>query len=154
MIDEVSPAPETDAVGTETIVKDALAVRLKAFFSMDNTRIYRERRFAFLAAAGAATLIAAIALPKNNVKPVIEVAEVTEPQIDLSRHDIALEEDHTPHQLKRLQYARVIVLDHSCKKMASAEARPIKSRKLSRPFINRAIFVSGMNLIYISMTRH
>ena len=102
MIDEVSPAPETDAVGTETIVKDALAVRLKAFFSMDNTRIYRERRFAFLAAAGAATLIAAIALPKNNVKPVIEVAEVTEPQIDLSRHDIALEEDHTHTSIKTL----------------------------------------------------
>ena len=102
MIDEVSPAPETDAVGTETIVKDALAVRLKAFFSMDNTRIYRERRFAFLAMAGAATLIAAIALPKNNVKPVIEVAEVTEPQIDLSRHDIALEEDHTHTSIKTL----------------------------------------------------
>jgi len=80
MIDEVSPAPETDAVGTETIVKDALAVRL----------------------AGAATLIAAIALPKNNVKPVIEVAEVTEPQIDLSRHDIALEEDHTHTSIKTL----------------------------------------------------
>lgn len=92
MMNEVSPAPETDTAGAKKIVKDALAVRLKAFFSMDNTRIYREKRFAFLAAGGAAILIAAIALPKNNVEPIIEVAETTEPQIDLSRYDLALEE--------------------------------------------------------------
>jgi len=49
MTDDTSPAPETGAIGTKDIVKDALALRFKAFFSMDNTRIYREKRFAFLA---------------------------------------------------------------------------------------------------------
>jgi len=93
MTDDTSPAPETGAIGTKDIVKDALALRFKAFFSMDNTRIYREKRFAFLAAGGAAVLIAAIALPKKSKsEPVIKIAEVTEPQIDLSRYDLALEE--------------------------------------------------------------
>ena len=92
MMNETSPTPETDTVGTKTIVKEALAVRLKAFFSMNNTRIYREKRFAFLAASSAAILIAAIALPKNEAEPVIKLAEVTEPEIDLSRYDMALEE--------------------------------------------------------------
>ena len=103
MMDEKSPAPETEAVGTKTIVKEALAVRLKAFFSMDNTRIYREKRFAFLAASGAAILIAAISLPKNDKEPLIEAAEVAEPQIDLSRYDMALEEDGPLTTVKTLK---------------------------------------------------
>ena len=96
MTDDTSPAPETDTVGAKEIVKEALAVRLKAFFSMNNTRIYREKRFAFLAASGAAILIAAIALPKDGTKKAVtKIAEVSEPDIDLSRYDIALEEDKT-----------------------------------------------------------
>ena len=92
MTNNTSPAPETEPVGTKTVVKEAMAVRLKAYFSMDNTRIYREKRFAFLAASAGALLIAGIAIPKNKTEPAIEVAEIAEPQIDLSRYDIALEE--------------------------------------------------------------
>jgi len=103
MIDKASPAPETDSVGAKTIVKEALAVRLKAFFSMNNTRIYREKRFAFLAAGSAAILIAAITLPKTDAEPVIETAEIAEPQIDLSRYDLALEEGHTQSFVKTLK---------------------------------------------------
>jgi len=103
MSDDASPTPETGTVGAKTIVKDALAVRLKAFFSMDNTRIYREKRFAFLAAASAAILIAAIALPRDEAAPVIEVAEITEPEIDLSRYDMALEEAQPPTSVKTLK---------------------------------------------------
>jgi len=103
MIDEANPAPETDTVGAKTIVKDALAVRLKAFFSMNNTRIYREKRFAFLAASAAVILIAAISLPKDNADPVIEVAEITKPEIDLSRYDMALEEGGPLTNVKTLK---------------------------------------------------
>lgn len=103
MIDETSPTPETGAIGTKTIVKNALAIRLKAFFSMDNTRIYREKRFAFLGAASAAILIAAIALPKNDGETDIKVVEVIEPQIDLSRYDIALEEGGPHTSVKTLE---------------------------------------------------
>jgi len=103
MTDESSPAPETDTVGTKTIVKEALAVRFKAFFSMNNTRIYREKRFAFLAAGSAAILMAAIALPKTEAKPVIEVAEIAEPNIDLSRYDMALEDARPVTSVKTLK---------------------------------------------------
>jgi murein DD-endopeptidase MepM/ murein hydrolase activator NlpD len=103
MIDQGSPAPETDTVGTKTIVKEALAVRLKAFLSMNNTRIYREKRFAFLAASSAAILIAAIALPKNESESAIETAEVSEPEIDLSRYDMALEEANLESSVKTLK---------------------------------------------------
>lgn len=104
MTDDTSPAPETDTVGAKEIVKEALAVRLKAFFSMNNTRIYREKRFAFLAASGAAILIAAIALPKNGAKEIVtEIAEVSDPEMDLSRYDIALEEDEAKTSIKTLK---------------------------------------------------
>ena len=103
MTDETSSDPETGAIGTKDIVKDALAVRLKAFLSMDNTRIYRERRFAFLAAGAAAVLVAAIALPNKETAPIIEVAEIVEPQIDLSRYDIALEEELPETTVKTLK---------------------------------------------------
>lgn len=103
MMDQGSPAPETDTVGTKTIVKEALAVRLKAFFSMNNTRIYREKRFAFLAAGSTAILIAAIALPKNEREGAIEIAEVSEPEIDLSRYDMALEEANLESSVKILK---------------------------------------------------
>lgn len=103
MIDQGSPAPETDTVGTKTIVKEALAVRLKAFFSMNNTRIYREKRFAFLAASSAAILIAAIALPKNERKGAVKIAEVSEPKIDLSRYDMALEDTNLESSIKTLK---------------------------------------------------
>jgi murein DD-endopeptidase MepM/ murein hydrolase activator NlpD len=102
MMDKENPEPETDGVGTKKLVKEALAVRLKAFFSMNNTRIYREKRFAFLAVGGAAILIAAIALPKNEAAQIIEVAETTEPTIDLSRYDLALEEDGPITSVKTL----------------------------------------------------
>jgi len=103
MTNETSPEPETGAIGTKDIVKDALAVRLKAFFSMDNTRIYREKRFAFLAVSAAAILVAAIALPKSKAEPVIEVADVIEPQIDLTRYDMALEDGEPNTSVKVLK---------------------------------------------------
>ena len=103
MIDKTSPAPETETAGTKDIAKEALALRLKAFFSMHNTRIYREKRFAFLAVGCAAILIAAIALPKNDGEPIIETVEAEESQIDLSRYDIALEEGLPQTSVKTLK---------------------------------------------------
>lgn len=103
MNDERASEPETGTIGTKDIVKDALALRLKAFVSMDNTRIYREKRFAFLAAGAAAVLIAAIALPDRTIEPTLEVAEVITPQIDLSRYDLALEEGNTQTTVKTLK---------------------------------------------------
>ena len=103
MTHDTSPAPETGTVGAKENVKEALAVRLKAYLSMDNTRIYREKRFAFLAVSAAAVLIAAIALPKNKAEAVIEVAEIMEPQIDLSRYDMALEEGGPLTSVKTLK---------------------------------------------------
>jgi len=71
---------------------------------MDNTRIYREKRFAFLAAGAAAILIAAISLPKTNTETVTAPALVkAEPQIDLSRYDLALEEAAAPSSVKTLK---------------------------------------------------
>ena len=103
MDDEISSEPETGAFGTKDSVKEALAVRLKAFLSMDNTRIYREKRFAFLAAGAAVVLVAAIALPDRTVEPIIETAEIIEPQIDISRYDMALEEATAPTTVKTLK---------------------------------------------------
>lgn len=104
MTDETPTDAGTQASGTKEIVKDALAVRAKAFFAMDNTRIYREKRFAFLAAGGAAILIGAIALPKSSPDtPIIDVAEIIEPQIDLSRYDMALEEAQAETKLTTLK---------------------------------------------------
>lgn len=103
MTDETSPEPETGAIGTKESVKDALAVRLKAFLSMDNTRIYREKRFAFLAAGGAAVLIAAISLPKTDTEEIVDVVEIAQPQIDLSRYDMALEEGGPLSTVKTLK---------------------------------------------------
>ena len=74
MTNEHSPKPETDANGAQSKFKEAMSVRLKAFAAMDNTRIYRERRFAFLAVGAAAVMIAAISLPKDKAEPVIEEA--------------------------------------------------------------------------------
>lgn len=103
MIDETTPTPKTETVGTKTVVKEALSVRLKAYLSMDNTRIYREKRFAFLATSGAAILIAAIALQKDDIDPIAEVVEITEPDIDLSRYDMALEEGEAQNSVKTLK---------------------------------------------------
>ena len=103
MTHDTPPAPETEPVGTKIIVKEAMAVRLKAYFSMENTRIYREKRFAFLAASAGALLIAAIALPKNKTEPISEVAEIAAPQMDLSRYDMALEEGGPLSTVKTLK---------------------------------------------------
>jgi len=96
MTDDTSS--ETETVSREaTTFKDAMAVRLKAFASMDNTRIYREKRFAFLAVGAAAITIAAISLPKTDAETTIApVAAAEVPQIDLSRYDLALEETTAP----------------------------------------------------------
>ena len=80
-------------------LKQALSERIQAFFAMDNTRILKDRRFGFLAAGGAAVLIAAFALPKDTAESVVPVAEASiVPQIDLTRYDMALEEP-TPVQI-------------------------------------------------------
>ena len=103
MTHDTPPAPDIGSAGTKEIVKEALAVRLKAYLSMDNTRVYNEKRFAFLAAGAAAILIAAITLPKTKTDSIIEVAETTEPSIDLSRYDIALEEGEPLTTVKTLK---------------------------------------------------
>ena len=103
MNDETSSEAVTRASGTKDHVKEALAIRLKAFLSMDNTRIYREKRFAFLAAGAAAVLVAAIALPDKTSEPIVEIAEITPPQIDISRYDMALEEATAPTIVKTLK---------------------------------------------------
>jgi len=84
-------------------IKQALSERAKAFFAMDNTRILRDRRFGFLAAGGAAVLLAAIALPKETAEIVVPVAEASVPQIDLTRYDMALEEGSFGQTVKTLK---------------------------------------------------
>jgi len=73
MTDDTFSKAETVKPNAKDAIKDGLAVRLKAFAEMDNTRVYREKRFAFLAVGAAAVAIAAISLPKTNtetVKPI------------------------------------------------------------------------------------
>jgi len=76
-----------------TGMRRALAIRLRAFFDMSNTRIYRENRFRFLLAGGALALIAALSLPKTETADLsAELVEETGPVIDLARYDMALED--------------------------------------------------------------
>ena len=104
MTDDTFSKAETVKPNAKDAIKNGLAIRLKAFAEMDNTRIYREKRFAFLAAGAAAILIAAISLPKTNTETVTAPALVkAEPQIDLSRYDLALEEAAAPSSVKTLK---------------------------------------------------
>ena len=67
------------------VIKEALSERLMAFFAMNNTRIYNNRRFGFLMAGGAAVLLAGFALPKDRAESTTLVTKVDAPQIDLTR---------------------------------------------------------------------
>lgn len=91
----------------------ALHVRLEAYFKMDNTRIYKDKRFRFLGV----TLVAATALvlflpegrnaeatsemiPDELVTAVASVIQA--PKLDISRHDLYLEEDFSDLSKKTL----------------------------------------------------
>lgn len=92
--------PETEHMTVKTTaetnaaddIKAALGERLQAFFAMNNTRIYNNRRFGFLLAGGAAVLLAGFALPKNTAEPTILVTEVAKAEIDLTRYDMYLDD--------------------------------------------------------------
>ena len=88
-------------------IKAALGERLRAFFAMNNTRIYNNRRFGFLLAGGAAVLLAGFALPKNTAEPAMLVTEVAKPDIDVTRYDMYLDDfdgERVPNrELKRLK---------------------------------------------------
>ncbi len=76
-------------------LKTGLAIRARAFRDFSNTAIPKQNRLKFLAVAGAAALVAAIAMPnsKAELKDNIEIAQIPDvPQIDLTRFDLALEE--------------------------------------------------------------
>ena len=85
-------------------MKAGLAERLQAFFTMNNTRIYNNRRFGFLLAGGAAVLILAFALPKEDADPAeaIKLAkENVSSKIDLTRYDMYLEAADSDDAFKR-----------------------------------------------------
>jgi murein DD-endopeptidase MepM/ murein hydrolase activator NlpD len=76
-------------------LRNGLIVRAKAFKDFSNTIVPKRNRLKFLAVSGAAALIAAIALPdsKTEATPELDIAEVPDVSpIDLTRHDLALEE--------------------------------------------------------------
>lgn len=76
-------------------LKTGLAIRARAFRDFSNKAIPKQNRLKFLAVAGAAALVAAIAMPnsKAELKDNIEIAQIPDvPQIDLTRFDLALEE--------------------------------------------------------------
>ena len=75
------------------MIRDAFLLRLRAFAGHPHTRIYSDRKFVFLGAAALAT-VGAVALRPEAV-PVVEIAEAVVPEvpaIDLSRHDLYLED--------------------------------------------------------------
>jgi len=83
-----------DQTDKADVIKAALGVRFRAFLRMNNTRIYQNRRFGFLLAGGAAIFLGAIALPKDTAQPAMLITETTAPAIDLSRHDLYLDQLH------------------------------------------------------------
>ena len=78
-----------------------LYVRLEAFFKMNNTRLYTDKRFHFLGICLTATLGTILVLPTgDNAEAaaeltVIPTAAAAVPMIDLTRHDLFLEEGQT-----------------------------------------------------------
>ncbi len=79
-------------IKSESDIKSAIKLRLQAFFEMNNTRIYTNKRFGFLMAGGAAILLAGYALPENDTaEPTKLVTKSAESLIDLTRHDLYLE---------------------------------------------------------------
>ncbi len=73
------------------VIKAALSLRLRAFFKMNNTRIYQNRRFGFLLAGAAVLFLGSMVLPEDTAQPTMLVTEMTAPVIDLSRHDLYLD---------------------------------------------------------------
>ena len=97
--------PDNDAIEkeqggeikSESDIKSAIKLRLQAFFEMNNTRIYTNKRFGFLMAGGAAILLAGYALPNNDTaEPTKLVTKSAESLIDLTRHDLYLETTDSP----------------------------------------------------------
>ena len=79
-------------IKSESDIKSAIKLRLQAFFEMNNTRIYTNKRFGFLMAGGAAILLAGYTLPKSDTaEPTKLATKSAESLIDLTRHDLYLE---------------------------------------------------------------
>ena len=68
--------------------------RMKAYFSMSNTSIYSDKRFHFLGAIAASALVLGFALPdgKKSAPDTITLASSANPEFDLTRDDLFLEE--------------------------------------------------------------
>ena len=89
----------------DSSLRDALSIRLRAFAASPHTRIYADRRFLFLGVAGvaAATLFA---LRPDAAPGVVELAEAevpAAPAMDLSRHDLWLE-DGSEERLRTVRF--------------------------------------------------
>ena len=79
-------------IKSESDIKSAIKLRLQAFFEMNNTRIYTNKRVGFLMAGGAAILLAGYTLPKSDTaEPTKLATKSAESLIDLTRHDLYLE---------------------------------------------------------------
>jgi len=97
MNDKNSETPSLDARSGH--IGHQFAIRLKAFFSMSNTRLYKENRFRFLAVGFGALLIGAAILPQRGPTPTPEFTTAAIPKIDpidISRHDLFLENELMP----------------------------------------------------------
>ena len=89
----------------DSSLRDALSIRLRAFAASPHTRIYADRRFLFLGVAGvaAATLFP---LRPDAAPGVVELAEAevpAAPAMDLSRHDLWLE-DGSEERLRTVRF--------------------------------------------------
>ena len=77
-------------------MKSAVRLRFKAFMDMNNTRIYKDKRFGFLMTGAAVIAFAAFGMPKNTADPAmlaIDTAaqETSKTGMDLTRHDLFLD---------------------------------------------------------------
>ncbi|WP_371396097.1 M23 family metallopeptidase [Fretibacter rubidus] len=84
--------PDPDLPDNRSL-KAAVSQRVKAFFVMNNTRIYADKRFYFLGAMAASALVLGFALPDDKTPPPAANAMASVlPSFDLTRDDLFLEE--------------------------------------------------------------
>ena len=85
-----------------------IGIRAGAFFKMNNTRIYSDKRFKFLGVSIALAMALILTLPKNQgaeakTEDLSMVAIPAAPLFDLTRQDLYLEEAGTPVLEKKLE---------------------------------------------------
>lgn len=94
-------------LGNLSALKSGLLVRATAFRDFSNTVIPRQNHLKFLGVASLVALVGVFALPNHETQTVEatespELAE-TAPQIDLTRYDLALDEDFAPAPLEQVK---------------------------------------------------